>query len=341
MTDTTDTERCPTPETHNWGCGCPTDEAPTAKRKEAEDALYEALTTGVKQAQVRQHLIDQHRDAVAYEANHAARQVLGTTTGQPETTPWPPVSGERPDHELYTTLRKTGLDPGPAQQMIDTYTRTIRTGQPTPCGPVPDACDAEAGDPCANHEREQAHEEGEHAFCGAKCTTGQPETAPTADRAEVLREAADHAETLRQFEHATGARWSAQVSENVGVLRVADSLRRMADKQQETEAAPTTEEQIVREHVTTVHLIGEQLAAVESWLWERLADVRAAGEPAAEAQQPTPPWPRRRSPRGVTARPVTPGSNTPSTAPPPKPTTQAAAARPTWLRPTRPAPATR
>ncbi|MFI8865316.1 hypothetical protein ACIGNW_00135 [Streptomyces sp. NPDC053707] len=217
-----------------------------------------------------------------------ARQVLGTTTGQPETTPWPRGSDELPDHELYVTLRKTGLDPGPAQQMIDTYTRTIRTEQPTPCGPVPDACDAEAGDPCANHEREQAHEEGEHAFCGAKCTTGQPETAPTADRAEVLREAADHAETLRQFEHATGARWSAQVSENVGVLRVVDSLRRMADKQQETEAAPPTEEQIVREHVTTVHLIGEQLAAVESWLWERLADVRAAGEPAAEAQQPTP-----------------------------------------------------
>jgi hypothetical protein len=39
---------------------------------------------------------------------------------------------------------------------------------------------------------------------------------------------------------------------------------------------PLTEEQIVRSHVTTVHLISEQLATVESWLWERLAEVRAA-----------------------------------------------------------------
>ncbi|MFF0143562.1 hypothetical protein ACFYRN_45165 [Streptomyces sp. NPDC005227] len=47
-------------------------------------------------------------------------------------------------------------------------------------------------------------------------------------RASVLREAADIAESLRQFERATGARWSAQVSENVGILRVADELRRRA-----------------------------------------------------------------------------------------------------------------
>ena len=40
----------------------------------------------------------------------------------------------------------------------------------TPCGPAPDACDAEAGEPCANHEREQAHAEGEHCFCGPDCT---------------------------------------------------------------------------------------------------------------------------------------------------------------------------
>jgi hypothetical protein len=46
---------------------------------------------------------------------------------------------------------------------------------------------------------------------------------------------------------------------------------------------PETEEDIVREHVTTVHLIGEQLADVESWLWKRLADVRAE-QPAAVSQ---------------------------------------------------------
>ncbi|UNZ20594.1 hypothetical protein [Streptomyces sp. 891-h] len=27
-------EHCPTPETHNWGCGCPTDQAPAARRRE-------------------------------------------------------------------------------------------------------------------------------------------------------------------------------------------------------------------------------------------------------------------------------------------------------------------
>ncbi|MEU4168899.1 hypothetical protein AB0F46_18730 [Streptomyces sp. NPDC026665] len=48
------------------------------------------------------------------------------------------------------------------------------------------------------------------------------------DRAAILREAADVAESLRQFEPATGARWSAQVSENVGILRVAGELRRRA-----------------------------------------------------------------------------------------------------------------
>lgn len=53
------------------------------------------------------------------------------------------------------------------------------------------------------------------------------EVAATA-RTAALREAADVAESLREFEHATGARKSAQVSENVGIIRVADKLRRMA-----------------------------------------------------------------------------------------------------------------
>jgi mannitol-1-phosphate/altronate dehydrogenase len=47
-------------------------------------------------------------------------------------------------------------------------------------------------------------------------------------RTKALAEAADRAKELRQFDAAWGARKSAQVSENVGVLRVADELRRMA-----------------------------------------------------------------------------------------------------------------
>ena len=48
------------------------------------------------------------------------------------------------------------------------------------------------------------------------------------DRAAVLLEAADVAESLRQFERCTGPRRAAQTSENVGILRVADELRRLA-----------------------------------------------------------------------------------------------------------------
>lgn len=47
-------------------------------------------------------------------------------------------------------------------------------------------------------------------------------------RAAALTEAADRADELRQFEFVAGARKPAQVSENVGVLRVAAELRRMA-----------------------------------------------------------------------------------------------------------------
>jgi hypothetical protein len=45
------------------------------------------------------------------------------------------------------------------------------------------------------------------------------------------------------------------------------------------DAAPETPtpEQVAREHVTSLHLIGEQLATIEFWFWEHLADVRAAG----------------------------------------------------------------
>ncbi|MEW2071974.1 hypothetical protein [Streptomyces sp. NPDC007346] len=63
---------CPTPETHNWGCGCPTDQALAAKRVEAEHVLYDALTKGTQHAQVRQHIIDEYRAAVIAEHTHSA-----------------------------------------------------------------------------------------------------------------------------------------------------------------------------------------------------------------------------------------------------------------------------
>lgn len=59
---------------------------------------------------------------------------LDTTTGHPATAPWPPTGVERPDHGLYTLLRRAGLTPEAAQQEIDTYTQTIlaRQGAPAP-----------------------------------------------------------------------------------------------------------------------------------------------------------------------------------------------------------------
>jgi hypothetical protein len=66
------------------------------------------------------------------------------------------------------------------------------------------------------------------------------------DQAAVLREAADIAEAQRQFEPAFGARKSAQVSENVGILRVAEELRRMA-----AEAGPADAGQVGEAHPPT------------------------------------------------------------------------------------------
>lgn len=67
----TEAAPCPSPETHNWGCGCPTDEAPAAQRAEAEHVLHDALTEGTAHAQVRQHIIDRYRAAVIAEHAHA------------------------------------------------------------------------------------------------------------------------------------------------------------------------------------------------------------------------------------------------------------------------------
>jgi hypothetical protein len=68
----------------------------------------------------------------------------------------------------------------------------------------------------------------------------------TTDRGAVLREAADVAESLRQFEPATGARKSAQVSENVGILRVAEELRRRAAAPAQPTPEPTPDEPTIR-----------------------------------------------------------------------------------------------
>lgn len=49
---------------------------------------------------------------------------------------------------------------------VDTSPASTRT----PCDFPP--CDDGPGEPCGRHETEQAHAEGEHAFCGYECTAG-------------------------------------------------------------------------------------------------------------------------------------------------------------------------
>ncbi|MFJ9573599.1 hypothetical protein [Streptomyces bacillaris] len=106
-----------------------------------------------------------------------------------------------------------------------------------------------------------------------------------ADRAAVLREAAEAVdntefpdEYVDLFDN--GARWASRL-----LRRLADDAAAGVQPPTTTEAdpEPLTEEQVIRQHVTTVHLIGDQLADVESWLWQRLADARDTTPPAAPA----------------------------------------------------------
>ncbi|MFD6740739.1 hypothetical protein ACWHA6_37975 [Streptomyces anthocyanicus] len=118
------------------------------------------------------------------------------------------------------------------------------------------------------------------------------------DRAAVLREEADRIDATRaDFPVAVrnGITWAtaelrrhAAECPECGTTGACNGgpcpLHRVAD---ETDAEPTAEE-IARDHVTTLHLIGEQLTTIEGWFWEHLADVREAKQPAAGARQDEP-----------------------------------------------------
>jgi hypothetical protein len=53
-----DSRTCPTPETHNWGCGCPTDEAPAAHTKTLRWARRESLLVLLTRVQHGRTLTD-------------------------------------------------------------------------------------------------------------------------------------------------------------------------------------------------------------------------------------------------------------------------------------------
>lgn len=105
------------------------------------------------------------------------------------------------------------------------------------------------------------------------------------DRAAVLNRAADFFHGLSLTGTAVTAR------------EVETELRRLADEAQqpEPEAEPTVED-IARANVLALHQIGEQLAGIESWMWEHLANVRET----AKAQPERPRCPHCQMPHDLT-----------------------------------------
>ena len=99
-------------------------------------------------------------ETVAYFHPDVPNVLLCRTCGdRPGLDVTPLASENLPNGGICTRCGVDVLIPQPA----------VQTEEATPCGPAPDQCDAEAGEPCANHEREQAHSEGEHCFCGPEC----------------------------------------------------------------------------------------------------------------------------------------------------------------------------
>ncbi|MFI5649960.1 hypothetical protein ACIA71_01905 [Streptomyces anulatus] len=120
-----------------------------------------------------------------------------------------------------------------------------------------------------------------------EAAAGMQQTTTTADRAAALGMTPTE---YRQHSHNTAVQQIQTAAQGLfagTAIRVADALKEPDEGEADTE--PLTEEQLIRQHVTTVHLIGDQLASVESWLWQRLADARDATPPAAPAapEEPT------------------------------------------------------
>ncbi|MCX5522629.1 hypothetical protein OG342_07090 [Streptomyces bobili] len=103
----------------------------------------------------------------------------------------------------------------------------------------------------------------------------------TTDRAAVLREAAAIAEGQRQFEPAYGARWAAQVSENLGCLRVADELRRLADAPAAAVSGRAADETAAKPWQSDSARIGRTLI----WSWSEIGKgAYGEGYRAAQAE---------------------------------------------------------
>lgn len=108
-------------------------------------------------------------------------------------------------------------------------------------------------------------------------------------QASLLRLVAEHAET---FPGERGPTWLRSLADDPAQLSLLAVRPDERDFDTEPAASPSaaaqpepptnTVEKTVRDHTLALHLIGEQLAGIESWFWEHLATVRqnAVTQPA-------------------------------------------------------------
>ncbi|MBP5913210.1 hypothetical protein F3K34_13305 [Streptomyces sp. LBUM 1486] len=168
---------------------------------------------------------------------------------------------------------------------------------PGECGKTEEECTKERIQPFAWHHGRVAVVEGEPEMFADAVLAVLP--APV-DRAAVLREAADAVDNPASVRAANEID-AAFMARSV----MATKLRRMADEAEPVAVSPDganetaasvaapaepqpepTAEDIARANVLALHQIGEQLAGIESWMWEHLADVRDAAKAQAAAGQP-------------------------------------------------------
>jgi hypothetical protein len=127
----------------------------------AWEAMYEP-------GNVSDYLIGYANDeAPAKAAAEAWLRSQAEVTGRLEWVHQTPLDGYDQEAELIER-HDDGIDTGPG---ITVRRRVEPAAVPQPgkeanvCGPAPDQCDAETGEPCAKHEIERSHIEGDHSLC--------------------------------------------------------------------------------------------------------------------------------------------------------------------------------
>jgi hypothetical protein len=117
--------------------------------------------------------------AEAEGLTEAGRRILDQQRVTGESTDLPAILRWAADHLATIANATPGEDvrqPG-MQDAIDRLRWLAVEAQQqteTPCGPAPDQCDPETGEPCDVHEVERAHAEGDHEHCGKECEVAMP-----------------------------------------------------------------------------------------------------------------------------------------------------------------------